>query len=70
MDLCRVAGVARSSYYAWRSPPLSARAAANVELMVEIRQIHEASRRTYGDGGSKASSAIAASACRGTEWHG
>jgi len=47
-DLCRVGGVARSSYYAWRSRPLSAQAAANVELMVEIREIHEASRRTYG----------------------
>ena len=32
-DLCRVAGVARSSYYAWRSRPLSARATANAELL-------------------------------------
>ena len=36
-DLCRVAGVARSSYYAWRSRPLSPRAKANAELLVEIR---------------------------------
>ena len=47
-DLCRVAGVARSSYYAWRSRPPSTRATANAELLVEIREIHEASRCTYG----------------------
>lgn len=47
-DLCRVAGVSRSSYYAWRSRPTSARARANEELLVEIREIHEQSRRTYG----------------------
>jgi len=47
-DLCRVTGVSRSSYYAWRSRPLSARAKANAELLVEIREIHEQSRRTYG----------------------
>jgi putative transposase len=47
-DLCRVTGVSRSSYYAWRSRPMSARAKANAELLVEIREIHEQSRRTYG----------------------
>jgi putative transposase len=47
-DLCRVAGVARSSFYAWRSRPLSPRAQANAELLEEIREIHEQSRRTYG----------------------
>jgi len=47
-DLCRVAGVARSSYYAWRSRPLSPTAQANAALLVEIREIHEQSRRTYG----------------------
>ncbi len=47
-DLCRVAGVARSSYYAWRSRPVSPRAQANAALLVEIREIHEQSRRTYG----------------------
>lgn len=47
-DLCRVAGVARSSFYAWRNRPPSARQQANDELLVEIREIHEQSRRTYG----------------------
>lgn len=47
-DLCRVAGVSRSSYYAWRSRPLSTRAVENAALLVAIREIHEESRRTYG----------------------
>lgn len=47
-DLCRLAGVSRSSFYAWRSRPVSARAVANAELLEEIREIHEASRGTYG----------------------
>jgi len=47
-DLCRVGGVARSSYYAWRSRPISPRAAANADLLVSIREIHDQSRRTYG----------------------
>jgi len=47
-DLCRVAGVARSSFYAWKNRPPSSRQLANEALLVEIREIHEASRRTYG----------------------
>lgn len=47
-DLCRVAGVSRSSFYAWTSRPPSARQVANDELLVKIRDIHERSRRTYG----------------------
>lgn len=47
-DLCRVAGVSRSSYYAWRSRPLSARAVADGELLESIREIHLNSRGTYG----------------------
>ncbi len=47
-DLCRVAGVSRSSYYAWATREPSDRARANAELLVEIREIHERSRRTYG----------------------
>jgi putative transposase len=47
-DLCRVAGVSRSSFYAWRGRGPSARAVANTELVGEIREIHENSRRTYG----------------------
>lgn len=47
-DLCRVAGVSRSGYYAWRSRPLSARAVADAELLEVIREIHHNSRGTYG----------------------
>lgn len=47
-DLCRVAGVKRSSFYAWKSRPPSPRQVANEALLVEIREIHDASRRTYG----------------------
>jgi len=47
-DLCRVAGVSRSGFYAWRSRPLSARAVADAELLEVIREIHHNSRGTYG----------------------
>lgn len=47
-DLCRVAGVAGSSFYAWRTRTPSPCQQANDELLVEIREIHEQSRRTYG----------------------
>ena len=47
-DLCRVAGVSRSGFYAWKQRPPSARSIANDVLMVEIRSIYEHSRCTYG----------------------
>ena len=46
--LCRVVGVSRSGYYAWRTRPVSARAASNEVLLVEIRRIYAESRGTYG----------------------
>jgi putative transposase len=46
--LCRVLGVARAGYYAWRSRGLSARAQANVALTAELVRLYAASRRTYG----------------------
>lgn len=46
--LCTLAGVPRSSFYAWRCRPLSARELANEQLLGEIREIHERSRGTYG----------------------
>ncbi len=45
---CRVLGVSPSGYYAWRKRPPSARQRANERLGVQIRQIHTASRETYG----------------------
>jgi transposase InsO family protein len=48
VDLCRVAGVSRSSFYAWRTRQPSARQLADDALLDEIREIHQASRCTYG----------------------
>ena len=45
--LCRVLGVSRSGFYAWRSGPLSPRAAGNEDLLEVIRRIHGESRGTY-----------------------
>ena len=46
--LCRVVGVSRSGYYAWRARPPSARAQGDQQLLERIRQIHRRSRATYG----------------------
>ncbi len=46
--LCRVLGVARSGYYAWRARAESKRSRANRELEGHIRQVYAASRGTYG----------------------
>ncbi len=46
--LCRVLGVSRAGYYAWRHRPPSARARADGELTRRIHQIHTMSRGTYG----------------------
>jgi putative transposase len=46
--LCRVLGVSRSGYYAWRARPASARAADDRRLGTAIVQIHRRSRCTYG----------------------
>ena len=47
-ELCRVVGVAPSGYYAWRQRPASQRQADNERLVERIRQVHQASRQTYG----------------------
>lgn len=44
----RVLGVSRSGYYAWRSRAESRRAQANEKLLVQIREEHHLSRKTYG----------------------
>jgi transposase InsO family protein len=46
--MCRVLGVSRSSYYAWRSRPKSQRAQANEKLLVWIREEYQLSHQTYG----------------------
>lgn len=48
--VCDLLGWDRSSYYGWkdRQPVRDARNASDEELLVEIRQVHEASSGTYG----------------------
>jgi putative transposase len=46
--MCRVLGVARSGYYAWRRQPMSQREQRNQALTEAIRQVFEASQQTYG----------------------
>jgi putative transposase len=45
---CRVLGVSRAGYYAWRRRPKSRRARQDVEIAAKIRAVHAASRGTYG----------------------
>lgn len=46
--LCRMLGVSRSGYYAWKGRPPSKRDRENNALTGMIREIHERSRQTYG----------------------
>ena len=46
--MARVLKVSASGYYAWRSRPASARAAANADLTRRIRTVHAGSHGTYG----------------------
>ena len=46
--MCRVYGVTRAGFYAWRSRERSERERQNEGLAVEIRAVHAQSRGTYG----------------------
>jgi putative transposase len=46
--LCRLLGVSRSGYYAWRSRPPSERSRFDALLSEKIETIHRNSRATYG----------------------
>jgi putative transposase len=46
--LCRMLGVSRSGYYAWRSTPPSRRRREDAALTEKICEIHRRSRETYG----------------------
>ena len=46
--LCRMLGVSKSGYYAWRSRPPSKRSREDATLTKKIREIHGRSRQTYG----------------------
>ena len=45
---CRVIGVSKAGYYAWRHRAPSARRQANTALATHIGMVHQRSRRTYG----------------------
>ena len=46
--MCRVYGVTRAGFYAWRSRGPSQRVQENETLSGQIRRVHQASRGTYG----------------------
>ena len=46
--MCQVLEVSASGYYAWRRRPVSQREQDNQELLAQIKEVHAASRKTYG----------------------
>jgi putative transposase len=46
--MCRVLGVARSGFYAWKKRPKPARAKSDAQLAVKVAAAHQRSRHTYG----------------------
>ena len=46
--MCNALEVGRSGYYSWRKSQPSQREQANQELLAQIKEIHQTSRRTYG----------------------
>jgi putative transposase len=46
--MCRVLGVSRSGYYAWKSRTPSRRRRDDLMLLGTIREIHSASKKSYG----------------------
>lgn len=46
--MCRVLGVTRSGFYAWKARPESRRARRDLELGVLVRAAHDRSRTIYG----------------------
>ena len=46
--MCRLYGVTRAGYYAWRKRPVAERKQVDQKLLQRIREIHQASRGIYG----------------------
>jgi len=46
--MCRIYGVTRAGYYAWRTRPRASRAQENDRLVKKIRRIHHRSECSYG----------------------
>jgi len=53
--MCRLLGVPRSSFYAWRNKAETATAARRRELAAQVRRVFEAGRAPTGAGGSRPS---------------
>jgi putative transposase len=46
--MCKVLGVTRSGFYAWKKRPKPARAKADAQLAATVVSVHERSRKAYG----------------------
>jgi len=46
--VCRLLGVSRSGYYAWRSRPVPARVASDADLTRRLAKLHQRHKRRYG----------------------
>lgn len=46
--MCRLYGVTRAGYYAWRRRPVGARAQEDQQLLTRIARVHANSRQLYG----------------------
>ena len=46
--MCRVLGVTRSGFYAWKKRPKPARVKSDAQLAVKVAAAHQRSRKTYG----------------------
>lgn len=46
--MCRVLGVSRSGFYAWKADPVTKRDARRAPLAAKVRKVFKASRGTYG----------------------
>jgi transposase InsO family protein len=63
--MCRVYGVTRAGFYAWRARRRSLRVRQNENLTARIEAIHQASRGTYGS--PRVHRALECSGCRVSE---
>jgi len=46
--LCKIVGVSKSGYYAWKSRPPSKKSQEDAALTERIVEVHKRSRETYG----------------------
>jgi hypothetical protein len=46
--MCRVLGVTKSGFYAWRKRPKPERVRRDAQLAATVAAVHQRSRRTYG----------------------